>query len=328
LKNTKKKPQKLLELLQPEKHVFIQTHDFPDHDAVATAFALKHLLEIHEIESRIIYKGNGQKSLQQNSLNEMTKKLSIPLQSADEYALNEHNKIVIVDGAKNNKNVTELIGDEIAIIDHHEVPEPDNVSFVDIRPQYGACSTILFSYYKDLKLDIPRPIATALLIGLLVDTAQMTRGVSAHDVAAYSELYRVADNFFVNDTLRNKIQLKDLEFYKRAMNSIKIQHEIAFCYFPEGCNQTLLAIIGDFFLTLHEVSFVLLCARNGQVINFSLRSEKIQWNAGMIIQKMLKGIGFGGGHQDMAGGIIYDVALFNEIKFYEKLHELLTAKKE
>ena len=59
-----------------------------------------------------------------------------------------------------------------------------------------------------------------------------------------------------------------------------------------------------------------LCARNGGQINFSLRSEVEKWNAALIVQDILKGKGFGGGHRDMAGGIMRDPRLFSEAEFF------------
>ena len=37
--------------------VFIQTHNFPDPDAISSAFGLKVLLEMHNIDATICYKG-------------------------------------------------------------------------------------------------------------------------------------------------------------------------------------------------------------------------------------------------------------------------------
>lgn len=240
----------------------------------------------------------------------MIDKLAIPIKPAKDYPIKAEEKIVIVDGCKGNKNVTDLIGDEVAVIDHHETTSPDDVEFSDIRPEYGACSTLIYKYYKELEMPIPPHICTALLCGLNVDTLQLSRGVCETDVEAFYGIYPTANVSFVNSILRNSIQVKDLDFYKKALEKVKIQDEFAFLYLDEGCNQNLMGILGDFFLSLQEVDFVFLCARNNTQVNFSLRSEVEKWNAAIIIQTMLKGIGFGGGHADMAGGIIKDLSLF------------------
>ncbi len=316
----------LLKIIVNEPFVFIQCHDFPDHDAVASAFGLHTLLLKQSITSRIIYAG----CLQRDSLIRMIEKLGIPIKHVGEYSIKKKDKIIIVDGCKGNKNVTDLVGDEIAIIDHHELQHgtlPEDLKFRDIRSQYGACASIIFDYYKELEIDIPHTIASALLMGILIDTALMTRGVDIKDLEAYSTLYKLSDIPFVNNILRNKLQVKDLDFYKTALNRVKISRGVAFCYFDEGCNQNLLGIIGDFFLSLQEVEFVFLCAKNSDMINFSVRSESEKWNAAWVIQEILKNEGFGGGHSDMAGGILEKIRYFDEKKYHSRLLEYLGVSK-
>jgi nanoRNase/pAp phosphatase (c-di-AMP/oligoRNAs hydrolase) len=161
------------------------------------------------------------------------------------------------------------------------------------------------------------------MIGINMDTALLTRGVSRFDIEAYAEMYDLSDIRLQNSILRNYIQTKDLHFYRHAIDNVRIADEIAFCYFPEGCNQNLLGILGDFFLALEEVEFVILCANNGGSINFSLRSEKSGWNAARTIQSVLDGIGFGGGHADLAGGMIPAGRTFDPDWILNKFRSLL-----
>ncbi len=92
---------------------------------------------------------------------------------------------------------------------------------------------------------------------------------------------------------------------------------MAFCYFPQGCDQNLLGILGDFLLSLDKIDFVALCAHNEDRINFSLRSEVAEWAADAIARQILQGIGFGGGHAEMAGGVSYDVSQFDKDTLFE-----------
>lgn len=309
----------LFALLKKEEYVFIQTHNYPDHDAVASGFALQHLLAELGVRSRLIYEGD----IQRDSLVQMISELGIDIQHCRNHRMTEDHRIIIVDGCKGNKNVTDLVGDEVAVIDHHQVEKPDDVPFADIRPDCGACSTIIYSYYERFGIDVPRNVATAMMIGINMDTALLTRGVSSHDIEAYADLYTISDIRLQNSILRNYIQSKDLSFYRYAIDNIKIENGIAFCYFPEGCNQNLLGILGDFFLALDEVEFVILCARNGSSVNFSTRNEKREWNAARAVQDALQGIGFGGGHADMAGGIVPDASGFDPDSVLRKFREIL-----
>ncbi|NPV00868.1 MAG: recombinase RecJ [Brevinematales bacterium] len=309
----------LIDFLRRSPKFYIQTHDFPDADAVASAFALRNLFLQRGFIPVIVYAGE----IQTPTLMSMIERLQIPLVCANEIEIFEHDYIVIVDGCKGNKNVTDLPGDEIAVIDHHLVSNPESVKFTDIRPHYGSCSTIIASYYHELDEIIPRDIATALYIGLEVDTALLTRKVSPDDVEVFGRLFELTDHQLANTILRNHIQTEDLRFYKYAIDHIQIKDRIGFCYFPQGCNQNLLGILGDFFLALREVNFMILCARNGEFVNVSIRSEVPEWNASRVIRQALEGIGNGGGHAEMAGGLIRNAESFKPDEFYAKIESIL-----
>jgi nanoRNase/pAp phosphatase (c-di-AMP/oligoRNAs hydrolase) len=118
-----------------------------------------------------------------------------------------------------------------------------------------------------------------------------------------------------------------LYFYQKLLDNVVIDENLAFCYFKNGCNQNLLGILGDFLISIQEVDFVVLCAKNSDVINFSVRSENSGLNAALTIQYLLNGLGFGGGHADMAGGIIKDISQFNQKKIYEILYNIAVIKK-
>lgn len=298
----------LVKLVEGEKQIYIQTHDYPDHDAVATAFGLQQLLEQKGIASFLIYEGE----IQRSSLKEMISRLGINIQHCSAYPLTPNDKIIIVDGCKGNKNITDLIGDEIALVDHHLVDKPEDVPLTDIRPEIGSCSTIIQSYYFAGGNSMTREAATALMIGINMDTNLLTRGVSDEDIHAYSWLYQRADIALQNSILRNYIQTQDLNFYRFAIDHLELSQSLAWCFFPQGCNQNLLGILGDFFLALKEVDLVVLCAENEGKINFSVRNENPDWNAAEIIQNALKDLGFGGGHKEMAGGIIRETEKFSQ----------------
>ena len=313
----------LIENLKNEnKPVYIQCHDYPDPDAVAAAFGLQYLFFEMGLESALIYEGH----IQRDSLRNMISHLNINIRHASEYSLNDSSKVVIVDACLGNKNITDLIGNEIAIIDHHKLDNNSTVEdmrYVDIRGQYGACATIIFEYLTALEIDIPKDIATALQVGILIDTASLTRSACSKDIDAYSELHKIADMDYVNVTLRNNIQKSDLKFFNEAIEQATFSGRAAFYYFKNGCSQNLMGIIGDFLLSLHEIAFVCLCAKNTEKINISARSEEPAWNASLIIQNALKGVGFGGGHAHMAGGEFSNPERFDEEVFFEKVENSL-----
>ena len=77
---------------------------------------------------------------------------------------------VLVDVQKDNSNVTDLVTEEVAAIDHHEYMGDKGYRFEDIRPEVGACSSIIARYFVENDIDIPNNVATALLYGIFMDT--------------------------------------------------------------------------------------------------------------------------------------------------------------
>jgi nanoRNase/pAp phosphatase (c-di-AMP/oligoRNAs hydrolase) len=317
---------KLLILIEDLKNaketVYIQCHDYPDPDAVSAAYGLQYLFSEMGLKSSLIHEGR----IQRDSLKNMISHLNINLRHASDYDLRKIDKIVIVDACPGNMNITNLTGDEIAIIDHHKMNNNfivEAVEYVDIRERYGACSTIIFEYLKALKVDISKDVATALQVGILIDTAGLTRSACAKDIDAFGELHKIADMNYVNETLRNNIQKSDLKFFNEAIAKITFSGRAAFYYFKNGCSQNLMGIIGDFLLSLNEIKFVCVCAKNTKRVNISLRSEEPAWNASQIVQNALKDVGYGGGHAHMAGGEFSDPDGFDEKVFFEKIENSL-----
>ena len=207
----------LLRTIGQRRPVYIQTHDFPDHDAITSAFGLQQLLAGAGVPARIVHAGD----LQRDSLRRMIAELGIEVAPASSVPMTASDPIVIVDGCKGSKNVTDLPGDEVAVIDHHQVRSPEDVPFVDIRPGTGACATIIHRYFTDAGAEISREVATALMIGINMDTALLTRQVSRDDIQAYADLYTMADMRLENSILRNSIQTRDLEFYHHVMTHLR-----------------------------------------------------------------------------------------------------------
>ena len=142
------KPEKLIELCK-KKTVWIQTHNFPDPDAISTAFGLQKLLEHFGIKSRICHEGQIDKL----SSVKLLSLCGIDMHSYDEIEseMKADDMIVLVDCQKNNGNTTDFVGDELAAIDHHPTVVKIDYEYSDLRIT-GACASIIAEYYKTLKV--------------------------------------------------------------------------------------------------------------------------------------------------------------------------------
>ena len=84
--------------------------------------------------------------------------------------------------------------------DHHKTYEAAEYLFSDIRPEVGACASMMADYMFRYNVDIDTKMATALLYGIKVDTANLTRGVSQLDLDVFYKLYYRADLSIIKDT--------------------------------------------------------------------------------------------------------------------------------
>ena len=154
---------KFLQLLTPLQRVVIQAHDFPDHDAIAAAYGLATLMQSMGMNTLIVYNGH----IDRISLSNMIEWLEIPVVHCNKANLTAHDKIITVDGCIGEKNVTDIQGEEIAVIDHHNVTPPKGLWYCDVRSNYGATASIIYEYYRSLNIEIPEKVATALLLSLI-----------------------------------------------------------------------------------------------------------------------------------------------------------------
>ncbi len=288
---------KLLDVLSGGT-VYIQTHNFPDPDAIASAFGLQKLLEHYGITSTICYDGTAEKL----SAQVMLRNFGIEMSSAQDLTdMKEEDKIITVDAQKYNSNLTDLCGDEVACIDHHPTVIPCEYHYKDVRIT-GACASLIAEYYFDHGITPDRNVASALVYGIKMDTADFSRGVTQLDVDMYAKLFPLADNDLLDRMKINTMEFADLKAYGSAIENIRVFGNVGYAYIPFSCPDALIAMISDFILALDIIEFSVIYAARGEGYKFSVRSELPEMHAGKIVQTALKTIGSGGGHARMAGG--------------------------
>ena len=283
------------------KHVYIQTHNFPDPDAIASAFGLQRLLDRYEARSTLCYDGRIDKL----SASRMLDAFHIQMFP---YArlrpnMSEEDYVICVDAQKHSGNITDFVGDEVACIDHHPTFVPMEYRYQDIRST-GACATLIAQYYRQLGLAPDRDTATALLYGLKMDTLQFTRGVTQEDIEMFSFLFPLCDQEALARLERNNMEFSDLKAYGAAIESIELYDKVGFSSISFPCPDALIAILSDFILALQEVEVAVVYSCREDGIKCSVRSEDPRAHAGRLVRDALLGLGDGGGHAEMAGGLI------------------------
>ena len=281
--------------------VYIQTHDFPDPDAIASAYGLQKLLEQYGVESVLCYEGKIDKL----SASKMLEAFHIEMIAYKDLVsrLRETDRIICVDSQKNGGNVKDFVGDEIACIDHHPIYTPMEYQYQDIR-MTGACATLIAEYYALSGREPGSDVATALLYGLKMDTLQFTRGVTELDIKMFEFLFSRSNQEKLADLERNNMEFADLKAYGAAIESIELYDKVGFSCIPFSCPDALIAILSDFILALVEVEVAVVFSFREDGVKLSVRSEDPRIHAGDLLHEALKNVGNGGGHAVMGGGLI------------------------
>jgi nanoRNase/pAp phosphatase (c-di-AMP/oligoRNAs hydrolase) len=307
----------------PPRRVVIQTHDFPDHDAMASAFALSLLLERFGFSPKLLYRG----IIRSYSLWSMISDLAIPVTRVTGDVGEEwrHAPCIVVDGNPTNSNARQITDRLFGVIDHHGNSEQPDCPFVDIRTDYGSCSSIIESYWHELKLRPDKVAATALLMGIQMDTDFLSRRVHRADLDALHRIFLIADWEYGSRVVKTALSKKDLNSLQAAIANARMQEGVFFTVINEEITQEVISILADFFLRLREVYITILVENKGEIRPVSVRSRLPEISAARITQTALKDIGEGGGHDYMAGGQLFPNAEINDEDLFQRF---LSAIKE
>lgn len=280
--------------------VFIQPHNVPDPDAIASCAGLRYLLEQAGVQSSIVYDRDIEKA---DSL-KMLELLAIVMERARDAApLGQGDWTVLVDGQKAAGNLTNLAAAEVAVIDHHEYLGNQGYRFEDVRPLVGACSTIIAEYFFENAIEPPRLLATALLFGIMKDTDSLTRGVSDLDVAMFYRLYRHSDMSLIKQLNGSQLTMEDLRLYAEAFKTVEVFGAVGFMRL-DCPDDSLLGAASDIVLSLDTVEVVVAYSLRPSGVKISVRSETPCIKANALVRFILEGVGIGGGHDHMAGGFM------------------------
>lgn len=297
---------KLEELLcaLKKKVIFIQTHNYPDQDALATAQGLKVLLEHYGKQAIVCYKGEIDKY---NTI-KMIELLQLDLLPADSIDFQDDDEIILVDCQHGNINVTDYSGMVVGCIDHHKLQDTSHYTFFDIRPNIGACATIIASYFYENKIPIDTLLATTLVYAIRMDTNMLTRSVSDTDLKLYCKLHKIANHQILRQLDTCTLRLQDLNTYYNAIANLRIYNSLALVDLGPNCSESIMGQIADFILTLREIDVIVTHSFRDNGVKFNVRSSRSELDACEIVRMALDTFGDGGGHNTMAAGFIPDVS--------------------
>lgn len=295
--------QKLLQVLRGGRKYLLTTHDNPDPDALGSMVGLEYLIEkkFHK-KATIAYAGIVGRA--ENRA--MVKWCKIGLLRLESLNLDQFDRVCLVDTQFNatNHSLTREKTPTVVVDHHRRIGGPPRPAYQDVRPHYGATSTIVTEYLIDAGLDMEKRVATALFIGIKTDTHDLSRRAIPADVRAYGRLTFSVDRTALSEIENPPLSRRFFRVLHRAFETTKIYGHVVVSELGVVDTPDVVAEMADFFLKLSGVTWSVAMGFYRKTLYLSIRTVDDSMDAADVITRAAGERGSAGGHGLAAGGRI------------------------
>lgn len=294
---------KLSDLLQ-NNQIWIQCHDNPDPDTIASGFGLYSYFNSQGVKVKLFYSGSNR--IEKTNLLIMTSSLGIPLEYMSVGAATQgvEGLLITIDCQYGSGNVTHVPCKQVAMIDHHPL-EGEPTDLCRVKPELGSCATLVWEMLRevDYPVNTDRKLGTALYYGLYTDTNQFSELFGTEDLDMRDALN--VDMKVLQRLKNNNLSLQELEIAGIAMKNYYYEplHRYAIVK-TLPCDSNVLGLIADFLMQVGEIDICVVYNEPEDGIKLSVRSCIKEINANELAAYITDGIGTGGGHYEKAGGFL------------------------
>ena len=280
------------------ERILILMQDDPDPDAIASAVALKTLLGRTRTSAPLCTFG----TITRPENVAMCRILEIDVEEIDAQAVAEFDRVAMVDV---QPSFLEEHFDHIdLVIDHHPVEQPVRASIKDIRPSYGATSTILVEYLRAADVKISQRLATALLYGIKADTLGLERGGSRADLEAFTFLYMQANHNALRRIERPELSDTALDVLAHGLARRQIVRDVFFSHLGRVGTPDQIPQFADFGLQAEGADWSVVSGVVDEMLHISVRNVGYVRSAGEVTRAAFGDLGSAGGHRTMAKAVV------------------------
>lgn len=297
-KDTELNFNKLMEMVQPDDSLLLLMHGSPDPDAIASAMALHEIIQRTKGLSKSAFVSTEPLNRQQNI--EFVSSLRLYIQLINQVDVNSYRLIALLDAQPSFfSNALSFIKPHI-VFDHHPREGQWSAPLEDIRPYYGALSSVLTEYLLCSRIKIPRNLHTALLYGIKTDTDNFDRTTIIEDIRAYTYHTKYANMQFIRRIELNQTPDRFLKYFNYAFHHMNNFHGRRVCFVGSVESADVCVQIADFYLRLIGTYYVVVAGIIGDRLVIIFRGDGYRQNCGIIAQRAFGLIGKGGGHRSAA----------------------------
>lgn len=303
--------------------LLILMHDFPDPDALASAFALQHLAQsAFNIPSRIAY--GGRLGRTENRM--MVRLLRIPAHKIRKAWLKKYSRVALVDtqpAFENNPFPSTRCA--AMVIDQHGSSTPPQAEWAMVDPDCGATCVIIAQGLLARREPIPARVATALAYGILTDTLYLYRAHRPDVVQTYLAVLQHAD---MRALARVQNPSRSRRFYVTLGKGIleaKRYRRLLVSHLGTVETPDLVSQVAEFLMACRGVNWCLTTGRYRGRLHASLRASGAGVQAGEVLRDAFGNPREAGGHGPIGGGSCR-VGLEASPETWQAREELLQAR--
>jgi len=266
-----------------------------DPDSLACAMAIKRLLR-YKVKHIVIAHPNEVSRL--NNL-EMIERLKIPLERLNSVKISDYSKKVLVDSQPDHLPAFEKI-EFNAIIDHHPITNDWEADYVDIRPDYGACSSMLVEYLRAAHMKPSVALGTALFYGIKVDTGDFEKESRLADAISFRYLFDIANRNLVRKFELTDLRRSELKYFSIALTELQYSKGRFYSHIGKVRSPDVLVIIADFLNHVSDIDWVLVSGIHSDKLVVIFRCDGYRKSAGKLASRVFGHLGPAGGHKGAA----------------------------
>ncbi|MFH1998561.1 MAG: DHH family phosphoesterase [Planctomycetota bacterium] len=292
-----------LEICRQGKPIYIMTHDHPDPDAMASAagvqLLVKHCLKL---KSRIVFGGLVERPENQA----MKSYIRTHFSNIPPKLFTRDVTLILVDAQPGAGNHSMPEGyTPAAVFDHHPLrKETRDCAFWDVRPDTGACATMVAQYLKTAGVSMPRTLATALCYAIVSETRDLGREATEEDIETYLALLEQANLRKLSKIEHSRVPKDYFLTLHAAVENAFVYRDIIGSCLGRVTRPDLAAQIADLLLTLERMQWSICSAAFKDKLYVSIRTTCLKARCSNIIGKILGKSGSAGGHGMIAGGYL------------------------
>ncbi|OLC00303.1 MAG: hypothetical protein AUH30_02960 [Candidatus Rokubacteria bacterium 13_1_40CM_68_15] len=280
------------------ERVLIMIQDDPDPDAIASALALKVVLGRTRGGATIGTFG----TVGRPENRAMTRILDIDVERIAPTAVRDYDRVAMVDAQP--AFFEEAFGEIDLVIDHHPAEAPVRARLKDVRPSYGATSTILTEYLRAVDVKVSPRLATALLYGIKADTLALERGATRADMDAFAFLHGLANHGALRRIERPELPPAVLDLLAEAITRRRLVDGVLFAHLGPMPYRELAAQFADLLLQVEGADWTVVSGAIESELHISVRNVGHDRAAGDVVRQAFGDLGRAGGHRAMAKAVI------------------------